>query len=278
MNRGISEAISAVNAESPEIWLMERPAPLVGVLTVVVIAGLAVLGLVLSRRIISAERLQGIAASEQIFSLAGVLYAVLVAFVVVVVWEQFDQARTDAESEAAAIAALLRDSEGLPAASQPAIQQSLIAYTNDVVNDEFPRMRGGEPIKQQSDNLTRVWQSYLHVQPVTESEGSFYRESVAKLDDLGSARKTRIASSKAEIPGLLWVLLVGGGIIMLAFGYIFGPADIMVHSVLIGLAGALLAFVLFLIFDLNHPFVGTISVGADPYAQVLDAWAHSAPK
>jgi Protein of unknown function (DUF4239) len=263
----------------PVIWVLQLPAALIGTLVVVITVGLAVLGLVLSRRIVRHKRLEsaGLVAGS-IFELAGVLYAVLVAFVVVVVWEQFDAAQKNAESEAVAISDLLRDSDGLPAAMRPAIQQSLIAYTNDVVNDEFPRMRRGESIEQQSDHLTRVWQGFLQVQPVTESEISFYRESITRLDDLGSARKTRISSSQSEIPGEMWVLLLGGGVIMLFFTYLFATPDVLLHGVLIALAGALLAFVLFLIFAMEHPFVGAIAVSPGPYVHVLQTWSQLAPK
>lgn len=72
-------------------------------------------GLFLFRRVAPTRRLQDAATvSEQVFTLAGVLYAVLVAFVVVVVWEQFDIAQTATESEATAISDLLRDSVALP--------------------------------------------------------------------------------------------------------------------------------------------------------------------
>jgi hypothetical protein len=193
-------------------------------------------------------------------------------------WEQFDQAQKDTETEAAAISDLLRDSAGLPAAVRPGIQQSLIAYTNDVVNDEFPRMRHGEPIEQQSEHLTRVWQSFLQVQPETQSEISFYRESISRLDERGSARKPRISSSQSAIPGELWVLLLGGAVVMLIFTYIFATSDVVLHGVLIALAGALLAFVLYLIFAMEYPFVGSISVSPDPYVHILDAASNLTPK
>ena len=58
-------------------------------MVVVITVSLSVLGLIVTRRIVPQERLEKVsAASEPVFTLAGVLYAVLVAFVVVVVWEQ----------------------------------------------------------------------------------------------------------------------------------------------------------------------------------------------
>jgi hypothetical protein len=253
------------------IWLLQLPAWLVGFLVVVITVAASVLGLFVTRRLISQERLEKVStASEPVFTLAGVLYAVLVAFVVVVVWEQFDQAQRATETEATAIADLLRDSEGLPPAAQPAVQQSLTSYARSVIDEEYPRLQRGEAVDQQSPELTEVWDSYLRAEPVTQSQIAFYRESLSRLDDLGSARKTRLSGSEDEIPNELWVLLLGGGAVMLVFTYMYATADVVLHGALIGLAAALMAFVLYLIFALEHPFVGTLSVPDKAYHQVLE--------
>jgi len=165
------------------IWLLQLPAPLVGSLAVVITVAVSILGLIGTRRLISQERLEKAnTATELVFTLAGVLYAVLVAFIVVVVWEQFDQAEKATQSQATSIANLLRDSEGLPAAAQPAVRESLINYTHSVINDEFPRMNRGESVDQQTPEVTQVWRSYLRVEPVTQSQTDVYRESLSRLD------------------------------------------------------------------------------------------------
>lgn len=261
------------------IWLLQLPAPLVGLVVVIITVSFAVLGLVLTRRFLPQQRLAATGSvAGHVFDLAGVLYAVLVAFVVVVVWEQLNSAERGTEAEAIAISDLLRDSAGLPAANRPALQQSLIAYTNDVVDDEFPRMRQGETIEQQSDHLTDVWQNYLKIEPVSQREIAFYQESITRLDELGNARKTRISGSQSEIPGELWVLLLGGGMVMLLFTYMFPSPDVVVHGALIAHAGSLLAFVLYLTFAMEHPFVGSIAVSPEAYQHVLDTWSQLAAK
>jgi hypothetical protein len=253
------------------IWLLQLPAWLVAFMVVVITVALSVLGLIVTRKAISQERLEKVSTvSEPVFTLAGVLYAVLVAFVVVVVWEQFDAAQRATESEATAIADLLRDSEGLPAAAQSAVQQSLIAYAHSVIDREYPAMQRGESVDQQSAELTGILHSYIAAEPVTQSQIAFYRESLTRLDDLGTARKVRLTSSEDEIPNELWVLLLGGGALMLVFTYMYASSDAVLHGTLIGLAAALMAFVLYLIFALEHPFVGTLSVPDSPFHQVLE--------
>jgi Protein of unknown function (DUF4239) len=257
------------------IWLLELPGLVGGLLIIVVTVGVSVLGLLVFRKYVAQTRLKDASTMlEQVFALAGVMYAVLVAFVVVVVWEQFDQAEKAALSESTAVSDLLRDSVALPPASRPIVQKSLIDYLNDVVNDEFPRMARGEPIELQSAHLTEVWSTYINVEPVTQSEISFYREAISRLDDLGTSRKIRTASSQDDIPVELWALLIGGGVLMLVFTYMFDTPNLLVHVSGVALSAALMGFVLYLVFALEHPFVGSISVDADVYHHVVETWSH----
>ncbi len=113
----------------------------------------------------------------------------LVAFVVVVVWEQLNQAERGHRGRGVGDLRSAARFDGLAGRDRAGIQQSLIDYTKDVVDDEFPRMRRGETIEQQSEHLTAVWNSFLHIEPTKQSEIAFYQQSITRLDELGSARK-----------------------------------------------------------------------------------------
>lgn len=252
------------------IWLLQIPAPILGLLWVAIIVGFSVGGLLVFRRVVSEKRLETAnTVSGTVFQLAGTLYAVLAAFVVVVVWEQFSDAEDASGMEASAIADLLRDSAALPEESRTTIQQSLITYTRTVIDDEFPRMHRGETIDEQSDELTAVWESYLAVQPETRNEIAFFDHAIVRLNDLSAHRKMRVSTGDASVPGELWVLLIGGGIVVMAFTYLFGTRDLQLHAVAVGLTAALLGFVMFLIFALEHPYVGGLSVEPSAYVTAL---------
>ncbi|MEV3901388.1 MULTISPECIES: DUF4239 domain-containing protein [unclassified Mycobacterium] len=256
------------------IWLLQIPAPILGLLWVAAVVGFSVGGLLVFRKAVSHTRLENAnAVSSTVFQLAGVLYAVLVAFVVVVVWEQFGDAEDASGLEASAIADLLRDSAALPAESRVAVQQSLIAYTRDVIDDEFPRMRRGETIEEQSDELADVWETYLTVQPESRNEIAFFDHAIVRLNDLSANRKMRVSTGEASVPGELWVLLLGGGGVVMAFTFLFGTRDLLVHALAVGLTAALLGFVMYLIFALEHPYVGALSVEPAPYVTVLQVWS-----
>lgn len=260
------------------LWLLQIPAPILGFITVTLVVGLSVGGLILFRKTVSHTRLESAnEVSGQVFQLAGVLYAVLVAFVVVVVWEQFGDAENATEAEASAVADLLRDSVAIPAAYRPEVQRSLVSYTEDVINDELPRMRRGETIEEESDQMTAVWTAFLHVQPESRNEIAFFDHDIVKLNDLSANRKLRVSTGESAIPGELWVLLIGGGAVVMAFTFLFGTRDLFVHAVGVALTAALMGFVMYLIFALEHPFVGALSVKPDAYVNVLEIWKHDLP-
>ncbi len=257
------------------IWLLQIPAPILGFLWVAVVVGVSIGGLVVFRKAVSHTRLENAnAVSGTVFQLAGVLYAVLVAFLVVVVWEQFGDAEDASGAEASAISDLLRDSAALPPESRVPVQQSLIAYTNSVIDDEFPRMRRGETIDEESEPLTAVWDSYLDVQPESRNEIAFFDHAIVRLNDLNANRKLRVSTGEASIPGELWVLLLGGGGVVMAFTFLFGTRDLLVHALAVGLTAALMGFVMYLIFALEHPYVGALSVQPSAYENVLEVWSH----
>jgi Protein of unknown function (DUF4239) len=255
------------------LWLLQLPAPLLGFATVALVVGLSVGGLFVFRKAVSHTRLEDAnPVSGQVFQLAGVLYAVLVAFVVVVVWEQFGDAENATVAEASAVADLLRDSTAIPAAYRPEVQRSLVAYTEDVINDELPRMRRGETIEEESDHTTQVWDAFLKVEPESRNEIAFFDHDIVKLNDLSANRKLRVSTGESAIPGELWVLLIGGGAVVMAFTFLFGTRDLLVHATAVALTAGLMGFVMYLIFALEHPFVGALSVKPDPYVNVLQIW------
>ncbi|ADT97790.1 MULTISPECIES: bestrophin-like domain [Mycolicibacterium] len=252
------------------LWLLQVPPPILVTLWVVGIVGLSIGGLVVFRKAVSQTRLENAnAVSGSVFQLAGVLYAVLVGFVVVVVWEQFSDAEDASALEASAVTDLLRDSAALPAESRSLIEESLIRYTRTVIDEEFPLMHRGEHVDERSDALDAVWQTYLTVQPQTRNEIAFFDHAIVRLNDLGAARKMRVATGDAYVPGELWILLIGGGGVMMAFTFLFGTPDLLVHSLAVGLTSALLAFVLYLIFALEHPYVGALSVQPTAFVHAL---------
>ena len=68
------------------------------------------------------------------------IYAVLLAFVVFVVWGQFNEARSTVDREAAALVDLHRTASGLAAVHRERIQAALRRYMDEVMEIEWTAM------------------------------------------------------------------------------------------------------------------------------------------
>src|SRR5215471_9610435 len=122
---------------SQSIWLS-------GVLIIGGETLLSVLGPVLVRRYVALDRLtinNEIAGFK--FATVGVLYAVLLAFVIIVVWEKLSDAEVKVVREAGAAENLYRLSQGLGDYDGPDLRKAIATYVKAAIADDWPAMDKG---------------------------------------------------------------------------------------------------------------------------------------
>lgn len=240
-----------------------------GVLVVAGTIGVSLVAMMLVRRL-PRERLVNSQDSVAVmFSAVGVLYTVLLAFLVVLVWEQFNGAQDSTEQEATKISNLLRDANAFPGPVRNKLQGRLITYTNSVIDDEWKTMAHGKSSPVTGAAYQRVWAGYYDYRPGSGQEGRFYDESIGRLNDLGQARRLRVISSESSIPSIMWFMLIIGGVVTIGYLYLFAIPDALLQGAMIGSVAGLLAFILFLILALDHPFAGDVKVTPDAYRDVV---------
>ena len=121
-------------------FLSSLPLWLLIALIVVVPTALAMIAQVLIRRWVGIETLvknNEIAGFK--FATVGVIYAVLLAFSVIVVWEKFNDAQTSVAEEAGATAALFRYADGKEPEAV-ALRTALVNYLKAAIDEEWLAM------------------------------------------------------------------------------------------------------------------------------------------
>ena len=201
-----------------------------------------------------------------IFSAIGVLFTVILAFMVVVVWDQFSTARATADGEVTRLSNLFRDAEVFPTAEREKIQRSLVCYAGAVVDKEWGAMAHGQPSPIADQKYRQIWKRYYAVTPRGDKETAFYQESVSRLNELGQYRRLRLLAARDSFPAILWVFLIAGGVAMIGYTYLLGWKESRHNAIgVAGLAG-LSALALFLVFAMNHPFSGTLKVKPEAFS------------
>lgn len=123
---------------------MIHPLWLQGLIVVGGTMSASVLALGLVRCVVSPERLRTHHdVGGFILAVIGAIYAILLAFVVLVVWERFGEAEIVAEREANALIDIYRFAPGFSEPVTTKIRAGVRDYATRVIEDEWPAMNRG---------------------------------------------------------------------------------------------------------------------------------------
>jgi hypothetical protein len=218
-----------------------------------------------------------------IYAVLGVIYAVLLALVVIATWEEFGRARVTVEAEANALAEIFWLAHELPEPEGRELQELCRSYAEEVVNVGFPLMEQGRtPSLERSEETSRAWvliddiratiQGY---EPRTAAGEQLYAEGLDQVQRLADARRTRLVVAEEGLPTVLWVVLIVGGIVVVGFSYLFGMENTVAHALMVVALAGVIALVLFTIAAMDHPFTGAARVGPEAFELVLERFETS---
>jgi protein-S-isoprenylcysteine O-methyltransferase Ste14 len=256
-----------------------------GVLVVCGACIVAVVGLMLVQRLVPATiREEHNDVAGFIYAALGVIYAVLLALVVIAVWEEYGRARITVESEANALAEIFWLAHQLREPEGPHVQELSRSYAEEVVDEEWPLMEQGRTplLEEHTQEIPRGWvliddiratlQGY---EPRTEAEQELYAEGLDQVQRLADARRTRLVQAEESLPTVLWVVLVVGGMVAVGFTYLFGLENTGAHALMVASLAGVIALVLFTIGVLDHPFSGGARIGTGAFELVLNRFETS---
>ena len=229
---------------------------------------LSVAGLTLVQRLVSPGlRQEHNDVTGFIYAVLGVAYAVLLAFVVIAVWEQYQAARDTTDREANELAEIYWLAYQLPESEGRQVQELAQSYARVVVEEEWPLMEDGQFSPQAWALVDEIRQRIGQFESSTSNEQVLQDQGLTRVHDLADARRLRLLETHEDIPTILWVVLLSGGVITIGFTYLFGLENTRAHSLMVGALAAVIALVLFTIYSLDNPFAGDVRL--DPEALEL---------
>jgi hypothetical protein len=236
----------------------------------------SLLGMWLVRKFVPYELMEGHKEiAGFIYGILGTIYAVLLGFSVVFLWEQFHDAETTADREASQLSDLHRLAQGLPPDQEEAFTLALEKYCKLVVEEEWPLMDQGKSSPKAHDQLLEIWQKGQWIEPHTEREKIIFAKIVDTLANVDDARRGRLLAARSSLPKPLWFVLIAGAMITVGFSYLFGLKNVIAHAVITTLLAATVGLGLFVIAALEGPFSGSLSLSPEPFTEVLKSWHRS---
>ena len=207
-----------------------------------------------------------------VVAVIGTTYAVILAFTLSGVWNNFQQAQANEEQEANALTNVYRIATTLRDPNAQRIQELCGRYADNAVNREWPEMKNDVMPPEADDITDQLWQLAGQTQAQATPDAIAAYQLMEELRGLTQYRRLRLVQARERLPVLLWIVLIAGGIITVAAACFFGVSDFRFHMLQVLMLSLLISLVLFAIADIDRPYQGLVTVapqGFESAAQKL---------
>jgi len=201
-----------------------------------------------------------------IFLTAGVIYAVLLGFMVIAAWQSYDTARSNTAEEASLLAPLYRQTLEMAPPQGGAMRGLIRDYATQVTKGWTAFRNSGEGDAQARmtiDSMLKVFHTVTPANKVGEITAAQFSQTLSQvlLD-----RDTRMIHASESMSWIMWVAAVGGGLITVGMSFVLYMEREVPHVVMTSVLAALIGILLFIMAVLDHPFVGPVGITAEPFA------------
>ena len=198
-----------------------------------------------------------------LIAVVGVIYAVLLAFIVVIQWQQYSDAANIANTEASAVGSLYRDAVALGPAGLR-LRVVTAAYARQVAFVEWPYVAAHQDEDARTDPVRNaVWKGVVALKTSGGTADAFVKKAVDDLSRATEARRARVRDSSSELPAPLWVVLLAGALMTVGFCYFFSLESFRAQAAMLAILATLIGLSLFVILTLDLPFTGSVAVKPD---------------
>ncbi|MFE5393917.1 DUF4239 domain-containing protein [Streptomyces sp. NPDC056568] len=200
----------------------------------------------------------------------GVVYAIVLGLAIAGVWEARSAAQDHVQTEAVALHEISERVRVYPPDVRDRIREDVNAYVGHVVSAEWKTMADrGEMTERGAELLDRVRADVTDYEPKSDFEAQAYQPLVDQVTAADQARIARAESMGATMPGVVWFGLITGGVITVGMVFALQIRRTPRELILAGLFSALIAFLLFLIWDFDAPFSRGVAASTDPFVNLF---------
>jgi hypothetical protein len=202
---------------------------------------------------------------------AGVLtiYGITIGLIAVTTWESSSRVAGVASREAAAIAALYRDTSGFESPLREELHDALREYTRFVIEKAWPAQRRGEILSDGNRMLDDFQRQLFANEPDPERMRLLQAEALKTFNELVEWRRQRTEAVNQGVPRVMWAVILFGAALTIATSYCFQLQPFRLHMLLTTVLATMIGLLVFLIAALDRPYRGAVSVDPTAYEIVL---------
>ena len=210
----------------------------------------------------------------------GLVYAVLLGLMVVATFQITKDLQDHIALEASSLATMYRSTDAYPEPLRSELRAQLRDYTHYVIEKDWPAHRQVRVLVGGDHRLQAIRQKLFSFEPKTTSQAEIHREMLRYFNAMTAAREQRLGAVFSSIPDVLWHVLWIGALVTIVFLWML-HLDLVPQIVFGGITAVFLGVMMFLIYAMDHPLQGAVSVDPDPIQSVYDLemkWEDTNPK
>ena len=248
-----------------------------GIIWILGVVALAGIGTILVHRYAPDEARSNNDAVGQIFTIVGGLQAVLVAFVLISLFDTVSSVRDDARNEANSVVAVYWAADALPEPARGQIQDLSKSYARTVIDQEWPKMQSGEAVPRDGWTiLDRLRTAIDGAATDGDWQSARKTEAASQLWNIYQARQSRLTAAGSQgVSTVVWLALIVGTIMSISLPYLLDVRKLATHIILMSTLAGAMALLLFAIYQLQNPFSGGATIGPDAFTSVIDRFTSS---
>ncbi|MFE9747432.1 hypothetical protein ACFYOT_21225 [Saccharothrix saharensis] len=239
------------------------------------VAGAAVVAAVMAYLIRKYGELEGRSANNeaagQVFTIVAGLHAVLLAFVLIALFDGVNQASDASYLEADSLVAATWAGDALSGEVGGQVRDLARQYAVTVIDDEWPGMvSGGEFQSSGWSQLDRLRQVVADAPADDEWQIDRKTEAASQLWQVYEARQARLTAAGGGISSVVWFVLIAGSVLAVGLPLLFGGPRIRTHVLIVATFAATITLLLYATYQLQNPFGGGAGVTPEAFEAAVE--------
>lgn len=207
----------------------------------------------------------------------GVFYGVTLALIAAAAYGNFTEVDGIVLEESSSLASLYRSATMLPEPQADELQQQIVQYTRNVIDQDWPLQRTLQIPTETDANITAMQRAIEDVQPTSAVEVVYVQETLEQFQQLVHDRRDRIALTHLALPSVLWIVLSVGAVLNAVLIGLIEVRNLRVHLLMSGMLALFVALLLYAIAGFDHAYAGPIAVTPEYFQDLLDGLFQNEP-
>jgi len=210
---------------------------------------------------------QGNEVAGIMFGGISLIYSLVLAFVIVAVWGNYEDLNNTIENETDKINNIMAHTATLPDSLKKPLSTALYNYCDQVVTEEWRMKEAVED--DQPSAIPNLRMMLLRLHPTDKVQQGIFNVIDNDLSAISDLRRSRLSHNRSQVPAVVWLILKIGSVMLVIFSYFFIVPSLLLKRIYLFFLTSFIGMCMFLLYTLDHPYDGSSAISFRPYQNIM---------